>query len=67
MRTVLDHGAGSVMRQLRVENERLRNELAMANANIGNRYLRSVLNLIDKHREMTLSVRGCLRSSLGAR
>ena len=52
MRTVLDHGAGSVMRQLRVENERLRNELAMANANIGNRYLRSVLNLIDKHREM---------------
>jgi len=52
MRTVLDHGAGSVMRQLRVENERLRNELAMASANLGNRYLRSVLNLIDKHREM---------------
>ena len=57
MRTVLDHGAGSVMRQLRVENERLRNELAMANANIGNRYLRSVLNLIDKHREMHPTVR----------
>ena len=66
MRTVLDHGAGSVMRQLRVENERLRNELAMANANIGNRYLRSVLNLIDKHREMCYQPSGCLRSSLGA-
>ena len=52
LRTVLDHGAGSVVRQLRVENERLRNDLAMANANLGNRYLRSVLNLIDKHREM---------------
>ena len=52
LRTVLDHGAGSVVRQLRVENERLRNDLAMANANLGNRYLRSVLNLIDKHCEM---------------
>ena len=52
LRTVLDHGAGSVVRQLRVENERLRNDLAMANANLGNRYLRSVLNLIDKRREM---------------
>ena len=34
------------------DNQRLRNELATAKANLGNRYLRSVLNLIDKHRAL---------------
>ena len=52
MRTVLDHGAGSVMQQLQTDNERLLNELAHAKANLSNRYLRSVLNLIDKHKDL---------------
>ena len=52
MRTVLDHGAGSVMQQLQTENERLLNELAHAKANLSNRYLRSVLNLVDKHKDL---------------
>ena len=52
MRTVLDHGAGSVMQQLQADNERLRNELAQVKANLSNRYLRSVLNLIDKHKDL---------------
>ena len=42
----------SIVRQLQADNERLRNELATAKANLGNRYLRSVLNLIGKHRDM---------------
>ena len=52
LRTALDHEATSIVRQLQADNQRLRNELATAKANLGNRYLRSVLNLIDKHREM---------------
>ena len=52
LRTALDHEATSIVRQLQADNERLRNELATAKANLGNRYLRSVLNLIDKHRDM---------------
>ena len=52
LRTALDHEATSIVRQLRADNQRLRNELATASANLGNRYLRSVLNLIDKHRDM---------------
>ena len=52
LRTALDHEAISIVRQLQADNERLRNELATAKANLANRYLRSVLNLIDKHREL---------------
>ena len=52
LRTALDHEAISIVRQLQADNERLRNELVTAKANLGNRYLRSVLNLIDKHRDM---------------
>ena len=52
LRTALDHEATSIVRQLQADNERLRNELATAKANLGNRYLRSVLNLIDRHRDM---------------
>ena len=52
LRTALDHEATSIVRQLQADNERLRNELATANANLANRYLRSVLNVIDKHRDM---------------
>ena len=52
LRTALDHEAISIVRQLQADNERLRNELATAKANLANRYLRSVLNAIDKHRDM---------------
>ena len=52
LRTALDHETTSIVRQLQADNERLRNELATAKANLGNRYLRSVLNLIAKHRDM---------------
>ena len=52
LRTVTNHEATSIVRQLRTDNERLRNELATAKANLRNRYLRSVLNLVDKHRDM---------------
>ena len=52
LRITLDHETTSIVRQLQADNERLRNELARAKANLGNRYLRSVLNLIDKHRDM---------------
>ena len=55
LRTALDHEPTSVVRQLQADNERLRNELSTtANANLANRYLRSVLNAIDKHRDMGL-------------
>ena len=54
LRTALDHEATRIVRQLQADNERLRNELATANANLANRYLRSVLNAIDKHRDMGL-------------
>ena len=54
LRTALDHEATSIVRQLQAENQRLRNERATAKANLGNRYLRSALNLIDKHRDMGL-------------
>ena len=52
LRAALDHETTSIVRQLQADNERLRNELATAKANLSNRYLRSVLNLIDKHRDM---------------
>ena len=52
LRTALDHEATSIVRQLQADNQRLRNELATTKANLGNRYLRSVLNLIDKHRAL---------------
>jgi len=52
LRITLDHETTSIVRQLQADNQRLRNELATADANLGNRYLRSVLNLIDKHRDM---------------
>ena len=52
LRITLDHETTSIVRQLQADNERLRNELATAKANLANRYLRSVLNLIDKHRDM---------------
>ena len=52
LRTALDHEATSIVRQLQADNGRLRNELATTKANLGNRYLRSVLNLIDRHRDM---------------
>ena len=52
LRITLDHETTSIVRQLQADNERLRNELARAKANLANRYLRSVLNLIDKHREL---------------
>ena len=52
LRAALDHETISIVRQLQADNERLRNELVRAKANLANRYLRSVLNLIDKHRDM---------------
>ena len=52
LRITLDHETTSIVRQLQADNERLRNELATAKANLANRYLRSVLSLIDKHRDM---------------
>ena len=52
LRAALDHETTSIVRQLQADNERLRNELATAKANLANRYLRSVLDLIDKHRDM---------------
>jgi len=52
LRAALDHETTSIVQQLQADNERLRNELATAKANLANRYLRSVLNLIDKHRDM---------------
>ena len=51
LRAALDHETTSIVRQLQADNQRLRIELATANANLGNRYLRSVLNAIDKHRD----------------
>ena len=54
LRITLDHETTSIVRQLQADNERLRNELATAKANLANRYLRSVLNAIDKHRDMGL-------------
>jgi hypothetical protein len=50
LRTALDHETTSIVRQLQADNEHLRNELATANANLANPYLRAVLSLIDKHR-----------------
>ena len=55
LRAALDHETTSIVRQLHADNERLRIELATANANLRNRYLRSVLNLIDKHRDMEVN------------
>ena len=52
LRITLDHETTSIVRQLQADNERLRTELTRAKANLANRYLRSVLNLIDKHRDM---------------
>ena len=52
LRAALDHETTSIVRQLQADNERLRTELTRAKANLANRYLRSVLNLIDKHRDM---------------
>ena len=52
LHTALDHETISIVRLLQANNERLRNELASAKADLGNRYLRSVPNLIDKHREL---------------
>ena len=52
LRIALDHETTSIVRQLQADNERLRNELARTKANLANRYLRSVLSLIDKHRDM---------------
>ena len=52
LRITLDHETTSIVQQLQADNERLQNELATTKANLGNRYLRSVLNLIDKHRDM---------------
>ena len=54
LRAALDHETTSIVRQLQADNERLRIELATAKANLANRYLRSVLNAIDKHRDMGL-------------
>ena len=52
LRITLDHETTSIVRQLQADNERLRTELTRAKANLANRYLRSVLSLIDKHRDM---------------
>ena len=52
LRAALNHETTSIVRQLQADNERLRNELTRAKTNLANRYLRSVLNLIDKHRDM---------------
>ena len=52
LRITLDHETTSIVRQLQADNERLRTELTRAKANLANRYLRSVLNLIDKHRDI---------------
>ena len=52
LRITLDHETTSIVRQLQADNERLRSELARAKANLANRYLRSVLALVDEHREM---------------
>ena len=52
LRTALDHETISIVRMLQADNEHLQNEFASANADLGNRYLRSVLNLIDKHRKL---------------
>lgn len=52
LRIAIVHERDSVIKQLQADNERLQNELANAKANLNNRYLRSVLNLIDKHRDM---------------
>ena len=64
LRTDLDHEAISIVQQLQADNERLRNELATAKVNLGNRYLRLVLNPIDKHRDMGFGsldvIDGCL-------
>ena len=54
LRAALNHETTSIVRQLQADNQRLRIELVTANANLGNRYLRSVLNAIDKHRDMGL-------------
>ena len=51
LRAALDHETTSIVRQLQADNQRPRIELATANVNLGNRYLRSVLNAIDKHRD----------------
>jgi len=51
LRAALDHETTGIVRQLQADNQRLRIELATANANLCNRYLRSVLNAIDKHRD----------------
>ena len=40
LRAALDHETISIVRQLQADNERLRNELATAKANLANRYLR---------------------------
>ena len=40
LRITLDHETTSSVRQLQADNERLRNELARAKANLANRYLR---------------------------
>ena len=40
LHTALDHETISIVRQLQTDNERLRNELASAKADLGNRYLR---------------------------
>ena len=66
LRITLDHETTSIVRQLQADNERLRNELARAKANLANRYLRSVLNLIDKHRDMGYRQLGCDRRASGA-
>ena len=52
LRITLDHETTSIVRQLQADNERLRTELTRAKANLANRCLRSVLSLVDKHRDM---------------
>jgi len=52
LRAALDHETISIVRQLQADNERLRNELVRAKANLTNCYLSLVLKLIDEHRDM---------------
>ena len=52
LRIALCHETTPLIDCLEAENRRLKLEVVRLRAGLGNRYLRSVLNLIDKHRSL---------------
>ena len=52
LRAAMCHETAPLIDRLEAENRRLKLEVVRLHAGLGNRYLRSVLNLVDKHRSL---------------